>query len=107
MQTGLKRYELFGWDYEHHCPLSEQEANWYKRFLRKTGGPVLELACGTGRLLTCLAKEGCDVVGIDFDLVDKHFPGVVLEFVHQVRRIGLPSGPGRVPAGSIRTGSAV
>ncbi len=64
-QTDLKRYELFGWDYEHHCPLSKQEVDWYKRFLYKTGGPVLELACGTGRLLTCLAKESDNVVGID------------------------------------------
>ena len=68
MKTDLKRYELFGWDYEHHCPLGEKEMAWYKKFLRKTGGPVLELACGTGRLLISIAREGYEVVGIDLSM---------------------------------------
>ncbi len=58
MNTDLKRYELFGWDYEHHSPLSKREVAWYKRFAHRIGGPVLELACGTGRLLILIAKEG-------------------------------------------------
>ena len=29
-------------------------------------GPVLELACGTGRLLSEIAQAGFDIVGIDF-----------------------------------------
>ncbi|WP_426957979.1 class I SAM-dependent methyltransferase [Muricoccus radiodurans] len=32
---------------------------------RRNGGPVLELACGTGRLTLPLARAGCDVVGLD------------------------------------------
>ncbi len=32
---------------------------------RKLGGPVLELACGTGRILEPLAKAGFPVTGID------------------------------------------
>lgn len=31
----------------------------------KYGGPVLELACGTGRITIPIAKEGFDVTGID------------------------------------------
>jgi SAM-dependent methyltransferase len=32
---------------------------------RQTGGPVLELACGTGRLTIPLAREGIAIAGID------------------------------------------
>ena len=61
----LKRYELFGWDYEWYRELSEQEINWYERFVRRTGAPVLELACGTGSLLVAIAEKGYEVVGLD------------------------------------------
>lgn len=64
-KASIKRYELFGWDYECRNPLSEREITWYRRFALLTGGPVLELACGTGRLLTALAKAGYEVEGID------------------------------------------
>ena len=33
--------------------------------VKKVGGPVLELACGTGRVAIPLAKEGFQVTGID------------------------------------------
>ena len=55
MTDQLKRYELFGWDYPIQAPLSDEEVAWYLKFARETGGPVLELACGTGRLLCRLA----------------------------------------------------
>jgi SAM-dependent methyltransferase len=32
---------------------------------KETGGPVLELACGTGRALLPLAQAGCECVGLD------------------------------------------
>jgi len=31
----------------------------------RTGGPVLELACGTARVARALASQGLDVVGLD------------------------------------------
>lgn len=37
----------------------------YLGFAERTGSPVLELACGTGRLLIPLAEAGYSVVGID------------------------------------------
>jgi SAM-dependent methyltransferase len=33
--------------------------------LRETGGPVLELACGTGRIALVLVERGFDIIGID------------------------------------------
>ncbi|HEU4630625.1 MAG TPA: class I SAM-dependent methyltransferase [Gemmatimonadaceae bacterium] len=38
---------------------------WYVRHARAAGGPVLELACGTGRVTWPLARAGVDVVGLD------------------------------------------
>lgn len=61
----LKRYDRFGWDFAAINPITAKEIEWYLHYARITGGPVLELACGTGRLLCELATEGFSVTGID------------------------------------------
>lgn len=38
---------------------------FYRRVARETGGPILEVGCGTGRVATALAADGHEVVGID------------------------------------------
>lgn len=38
---------------------------FYREEARRWGGPVLELACGTGRLTLPLARDGHEVVGLD------------------------------------------
>jgi SAM-dependent methyltransferase len=38
---------------------------FYREEARRAGGPVLELACGTGRLTIPLAQDGHEVVGLD------------------------------------------
>jgi len=60
-----KRYDRFGWDYPHHAPLTEEEVAWYVKYARETGGPVLDVPCGTGRLLCRIAEAGFEVAGID------------------------------------------
>lgn len=65
MPRDLARYERFGWDFELHNPLSDEEVAWYLRWAEATGGPVLGLACGTGRLLCRVAVAGFEVVGLD------------------------------------------
>jgi SAM-dependent methyltransferase len=48
-------------DYE---PFQEDVA-LYLGFAERTGGPLLELGCGTGRLLIPLARAGYDITGVD------------------------------------------
>ena len=38
---------------------------YYRAHARRVGGPVLELACGTGRLTIPIAADGHEVVGLD------------------------------------------
>ena len=40
----------------------------YARLARRFPGPVLELGCGTGRILLALLAQGSDVIGIDRSL---------------------------------------
>ena len=65
MGVDLKRYDLFGWDYETVTTLTEAEVAWYRTWAERTGGPLLGLACGSGRLLCRLATAGFEVVGLD------------------------------------------
>ena len=59
------RYERYGWDYAHHRAVPDAEVAWYLRHATETGGPILELACGTGTLLVPLAEAGFEVTGLD------------------------------------------
>ena len=51
--------------------LYDAENDWgpddefYRALAAETGGPVLDLACGTGRLARALADDGHEVVGLD------------------------------------------
>ena len=38
---------------------------FYRDLACRTGGPILELACGTGRLTIPLARDGYEIVGLD------------------------------------------
>lgn len=39
--------------------------DWFRAIARRTGGPILELGCGTGRVAIPLAEDGHEVVGLD------------------------------------------
>ncbi len=51
------------YDWEHDAYLVDVDVQI--AFARRFGGPVLELACGTGRLLAPLAEAGFAVTGVD------------------------------------------
>lgn len=48
-------------DYEDY----RADVDLYKAFAERSGSPILELGCGTGRLLLALAKVGCRLTGVD------------------------------------------
>jgi SAM-dependent methyltransferase len=41
------------------------DVDWYRRKARESGGPVLELGVGTGRIALALARDGIDVHALD------------------------------------------
>ena len=44
---------------------TRSDVPFYLREAERSGGPVLELGCGTGRILVPMARAGCTVTGID------------------------------------------
>ncbi len=54
------RAELYDWELAHVAGRWHQDLAWYSALAARTGGPVLELACGTGRLTAPLGAVGLD-----------------------------------------------
>ncbi len=52
---------LYDWEHDQYVV----DADIHVGFARRFGGPVLELACGSGRLLAPLALAGFAVTGVD------------------------------------------
>jgi SAM-dependent methyltransferase len=42
-----------------------EDAPFYLELARKSGGPVLEIGCGTGRVLLPIARAGVEIQGLD------------------------------------------
>ena len=52
--------------YDHVGPYRDrQDVPFYVGMARESGGPVLEIGCGTGRVLIPTARAGVEVVGLD------------------------------------------
>jgi SAM-dependent methyltransferase len=68
MTTGEQAlYDSFIADYYDNFlgVVDRQDAQFYLAEARASGGPVLELGCGTGRILLELARAGLRVTGLD------------------------------------------
>jgi SAM-dependent methyltransferase len=44
---------------------SSGDTRWYRHLAQAADGPVLELGCGTGRVLLPIAQDGVECVGLD------------------------------------------
>jgi ubiquinone/menaquinone biosynthesis C-methylase UbiE len=64
-QAGSLFAEAYDAFYSSSGPNIAGDAAFYERVAREAGGPVLELACGTGRIALPLAKVGLHVIGVD------------------------------------------
>jgi SAM-dependent methyltransferase len=58
----VEAYDAF---YSSSGPQIAGDVAFYERVAREVGGPVLEAACGTGRIALPLAKAGLHVTGVD------------------------------------------
>jgi SAM-dependent methyltransferase len=61
---------------------SDTGVGFYRALAEETGGPVLELACGTGRVTIPIAQLGFSVTGLDI------VPGMLARA--RIKSIGLP-----------------
>ncbi len=61
---GWDEYAPF-YDWENARTIGRRDVAFWRQMARRAGGPVLELGCGTGRLLVPMARAGADVTGID------------------------------------------
>jgi SAM-dependent methyltransferase len=58
----VRAYDAF---YVGGAPPIAGDIAFYDRLAQATGGPVLELGCGTGRIALALAQAGLSVTGVD------------------------------------------
>lgn len=63
----MKTNSIYEWPdyYDWTSDGLDEDITYYTDLARRTGGPVLELGCGTGRISLAMAREGIEVVGVD------------------------------------------
>jgi SAM-dependent methyltransferase len=63
---GYDEYAFIADLYDYVVPYRERpDVSFYVEHARQAGGPVLELGCGTGRILLPTARAGMRIVGLD------------------------------------------
>lgn len=58
-------YDQFAAYYDADFADYDEDVLFYREMARRSGGPILELMCGSGRLLRPLAEEGLPLTGVD------------------------------------------
>ncbi len=61
----MNNYDLIAPFYDIEHASFDEDLDMYQNFAEASGGSILELACGSGRVLLPLAQEGYDIVGVD------------------------------------------
>jgi len=62
----MKEYDRIDADfYDYYATGLEGDVQFYVEEAQKAGSPVLELGCGTGRILIPIAESGISIVGLD------------------------------------------
>ncbi len=106
--TSLPRfYDLCAAYYEgdYESAGYDQDVPFYVELARAAGGPVLELGCGTGRVLLPVARAGVEVVGVDasrgmLERLEGHLAGEPEEVRRRVRALEGDVRSVRVPGGA-------
>jgi SAM-dependent methyltransferase len=64
--AGYEKYAFVAEFYDHVVPYRDrQDIDFFVEAARESGGPVLEIGCGTGRVLIPTARAGVEIVGLD------------------------------------------
>ncbi|MBU1242754.1 class I SAM-dependent methyltransferase [Myxococcota bacterium] len=63
-EAGSEYYQD-AWIYDHDFHWYKLDAPFYRNMVGSIGGPVLEIGCGTGRLMVPWLKDGLKVTGVD------------------------------------------
>lgn len=61
----IEDYETYAAFYDLHATGLPGDEAFYREEARRSGGPVLELGCGTGRILLPIAEAGIPITGLD------------------------------------------
>lgn len=61
----MNEYDLIAPFYDAEHSRFTEDVDLYLNFAEASGGPLLELACGSGRLLLPLAEAGYEITGVD------------------------------------------
>lgn len=61
----MNTYDPFARYYDADFRDHLEDVSFYRELARRTGGPILELMCGTGRVLLPLAEAGYSITGVD------------------------------------------
>jgi SAM-dependent methyltransferase len=63
---GYTQYEFIADLYDHVVPYRDrQDVGFFVEAAQESGGPVLEIGCGTGRVLIPTARSGIQITGLD------------------------------------------
>jgi SAM-dependent methyltransferase len=61
----MSQFDAFARYYDADFGAVEDDIPFYRELARRSGGPILELMCGSGRLLAPLARTGYRLAGVD------------------------------------------
>src|SRR5438477_11680224 len=75
--AGYDDYASIAELYDYVTPYRDrQDVQFYVEAAKQAGGPVLELGCGTGRVLIPTARAGVEITGLD---ASRHMLGACRE----------------------------
>ncbi|MGB9683123.1 MAG: class I SAM-dependent methyltransferase [bacterium] len=90
----MAEYDRFAWLYDVEYNNIVEDIPFYKELFKDIEDPILELGCGTGRLLIPLAKENHRVSGLDISqkMLDIAKKKLSLEPQEIIERVSLTKG---------------